>query len=85
LSAPASSKAEALGHSPGKLDEASPPLDRCLDVEEDELVRSRVRIGGAEIHRIADVAETFEAHSLDDTPRGDVQTGDQAWERHRSR
>ena len=60
------------------------PLDRRLDVEEDELVGSRVRVRRPELDRIADLAQTLEADALDDAAAGDVEAGDQARERHRS-
>ena len=58
---------------------------RRLDVEEDELVGAGVGVRRAELDRVADVAQALEANALDDAAAGDVQAGDQARERHRSR
>src|SRR5213075_407323 len=60
-------------------------LDGCDDVEEDELVRPRVRVGGSELDRFADVAQGGEAHALHDASVRDVEARDQARERHISR
>ena len=61
------------------------PHQRQRLLEVDELVRSRVGVGGTEVDGIADVAQAFEADSFHDPPVGDVETGDQTRERHRSR
>src|SRR5205823_10269457 len=66
-------------------DRAGTPLERRRDVEEDELVGAGVRVRGAELRGIADVAQAREPHALDDAPTGHVEAGDQARERHRSR
>ena len=76
---------QPLGHPADEADERLAPLDRRGDVEEDELVRAGVRVRLAELDRVADVAQPLEAHALDDAAAGDVQAGDQAGERHRSR
>src|SRR5207302_8220738 len=60
-------------------------VERCGEVEEDELVRAAVGVRSAELDRVADVAQLAEAHALDDAPAGDVETWDQARERHCSR
>src|SRR5581483_2437809 len=49
------------------------------------LVCAGVGVRGAELDRVADVAQPREAHALDDAPVGDVETRDQTRERHRSR
>ena len=51
----------------------------------DELVGARVRVRGTELHRVADLAEALEADALDHAAVRDVEAGDQARERHRSR
>ena len=56
-------------------------LERRLDVEEDELVGAGVGVRGAELDRIADVAQPLEAHALDDAAARDVEARDQARER----
>ena len=60
-------------------------LQRRLHIEEDELVGAGLRIGGAELDRVTDVAQPLEADAFDDAPARDVEAGDQARERHRSR
>ena len=66
-------------------DERRAPLDCRFHVEEYELIRTGVGVRSPEVDRVADVAEAFEAHPLHNPPAGDVQAGDQARERHRSR
>ena len=75
---------ELLGDAADELDERVALLERRLDVEEDELVGARVGVGGAELDRVADVAQALEADALDDAAAGDVEARDQARERDRS-
>jgi hypothetical protein len=51
-----------------------------MDVEEDELVGARVRVRGAELDRIADVAQRAEADALDDAAGRDIEARDQTRE-----
>ena len=74
---------EPLGDAADELDERRAILERRGDVEEDELVRARVRVGAAELDRIADVAQPDEVHALDDAAARDVEARDQTRERHR--
>ena len=66
-----------------QLDERPPSLERRRHVEEHELVGALVGVGGAELDRIADVAQPLEAHALDDAPAGHVEARDQTRERHK--
>jgi hypothetical protein len=59
-------------------------LERRLDVEEDELVGATIRVRGAELDRIADIAQLLELDALDDAARRDVEARDQARESDRS-
>ena len=63
----------------------TPRVDRRRDVEEHELVGAGVRVRGAELDRVADVAQALELDALDDAAARDVEARDQARERHRSR
>ena len=72
---------EPLRNAPDQLDERGAFLERRLHVEEDELVGTRVRVSGAELDRIADVAELPEAHALDHAAAGHVEARDQTRER----
>ncbi len=67
------------------LDSGPARLDRRCNVEKHELVRASVRVRGAELDGIADVAQPAEADALDDAPARDVEAGDQPRERHCSR
>ena len=69
---------------PDELDERPAAVERRGHVEEDELVGPRVRVERAELDRVADVAKPSEVHAFDDAAAGDVETGDQARERHRA-
>ena len=75
---------ELLGDAPDDADERVALLERRLDVEEDELVGAAVGVGGAELDRVADVAQLLELDALDDAAGGDVEARDQARERDRS-
>src|SRR5581483_9270075 len=75
---------ELLGHAPHDADERVALLERRPHVEEDELVSAPVGVRGAELDRIADVAQLLETDALDDAAGGDVEAGDQARERDRS-
>ena len=75
---------ELLGDAAHDADERVALLERRLHVEEDELVRAAVGVRGAELDRVADVAQALELHALDDAPGGDVEARDQARERNRS-
>ena len=70
-----------LGDRGDELDQRRALLERRLHVEEHELVGALVGVRGAELDRVADVAQPLEAHALDDAPGGDVETRDQARER----
>ena len=76
---------QPLGHPAHEPDERVALLERRGHVEEDELVGAGVRVGRAELDGVAHVAQALEAHALDDAAAGDVEAGDQARERHRSR
>ena len=65
-------------------DERVALLERRLHVEEDELVGAAVGVRGAELDRVADVAQLLELHALDDAAAGHVEARDQARERDRS-
>ena len=73
---------ELLGDPADDPDERVALLERRLDVEEDELVGSAVGVGGAELDRVADVAELLELDALDDAAAGHVEARDQARERN---
>jgi hypothetical protein len=73
-----------LGDATHDADECVALLERRLDIEEDEFVGTTVGVGGTELDRVADVAQTLELDALDDPPSGDIETGDQARERNRS-
>ena len=75
---------ELLGDAAHDADERVALLQRRLHVEEDELVRAAVGVRGAELDRVADVAQPLELHALDDAPGRDVEARDQARERNRS-
>ena len=57
---------EPLRDAADELDERAALLERRRDVEEHELVRAGVRVGAAELDRIADVAQADEVDALDD-------------------
>ncbi len=75
---------ELLRHAPHDADERVALLERRFHVEEDELVGAAVGVGGAELDRVANVAELLELHALDDAAAGHVEARDQARERDRS-
>ena len=75
---------ELLGDAAHDADERVALLERRLHVEEDELVGAAVGVGGAELDRVADVAQLLELDALDDAAGGDVEARDQARERNRS-
>ncbi len=75
---------ELLGDAAHHADERVALLEGRLHVEEDELVGAPVGVGGAELDRIADVAQLLELDALDDAAGGDVEARDQARERNRS-
>src|SRR5581483_651569 len=75
----------ALGDAGRDVDGGIARAHARLHVEEHELVGAGVGVRGAELDRVADVAQPREAHALDDAPVGDVETRDQTRERHRSR
>ena len=75
---------ELLGDAPDDPDERVALLERRLHVEEDELVGAAVGVGGAELDRVADVAQLLELDALDDAAAGHVEARDQARERNRS-
>ena len=75
---------ELLGDAADDADERVALLERRLHVEEDELVRAAVGVRGAELDRVADVAQPLELHALDDAAGGHVEARDQARERDRS-
>ena len=72
---------ELLGDAAHDADERVALLERRLHVEEDELVGAAVGVGGAELDRVADVAQLLELDALDDAAGGDVEARDQARER----
>ena len=76
---------QPLGDAPDEADQRLPPFERRRHVEEDELVGAGLRVRLAELDRVADVAQALEADALDDAAGRDVEAGDQARERHRSR
>ena len=51
---------QLLRDAPHDADERLALLERRLDVEEDELVRAAIGVGGAELDRVADVAQALE-------------------------
>src|ERR671916_3005250 len=63
-------------------DEVGAVLERRLHVEVDQLVGARVGVSGAELDRVADVAQSLETDAFDDAASRDIQAGDQARERH---
>ena len=65
-----------------QLDQRVAVVDGGLDVEEDELVGSRVRVRGAELDRVADIAQALELDALDNATAGHVEAGNEACERH---
>ena len=73
---------QLLGDAAHELDERVALLERRLHVEEDELVRAAVGVRGAELDRVADVAQPLEPHALDDAAGRHVEARDQARERH---
>ena len=73
-----------LGDASGDVERRRARLDRRHDVEEHELVRAGVRVRGAELDRVADVAEILEADALHDAAVRHVEARDQTRERHRS-
>ena len=75
---------ELLGDAPDDADERVALLERRLHVEEDELVGAAIGVRGAELDRVADVAQLLELDALDDAAGGDVEARDQARERNRS-
>ena len=75
---------ELLGDAAHDADERVALLEGRLDVEEHELVGAAVGVGGAELDRVADVAELLELDALDDAAGGHVEARDQARERDRS-
>ena len=76
---------QPLGHPADEPHQRVAALNRRGDVQEDELVGPGLGVGLAQLDRVADVAETLETDSLDDAPACDVEAGDQARKRHRSR
>jgi hypothetical protein len=75
---------KSLGDTPHEPHERRTTLERRLDVEEDELVGAGVGVRGAELDRIADIAQLLEADALDDAPARDVEARDQTRERDRA-
>src|SRR5690606_8271387 len=59
-----------------RLVRGCPLLHRRGDVEDGELVRARLLVGGGQLHRVAGVPQVAEPHPLDHPPRGHVQAGD---------
>ena len=53
------------------------------DVEEDQLVGALGVVALGQLDRIAGVAQADEVRALDDSPRVDVEAGDDALEDHR--
>ena len=72
---------EPLGDALDEPDERRAFLEGRLHVEEHELVGTGVGVGGTELDRIADVAQSLEADALDDAAAGHVEARDQARER----
>ena len=72
---------ELLRDAANDADQRVALLERRLHVEEDELVRTAVGVGGAELDRVADVTQLLELDALDDAAGGDVEARDQARER----
>jgi hypothetical protein len=72
---------EPLGDALDELDQRRTVSEGRLDVEEDELVGARIGVRGAQLDRVADVAQALEPHALDDAPRGHVEARDQTRER----
>ncbi len=64
-----------------ELDERPASVERRLHVEEHELVGAGVGVGGAELDRVADVAQALKADALDDAAARDVEARDQTRER----
>jgi hypothetical protein len=54
------------------------------DVEEDDLVGTFALVALGEHHRIADVAQRFELHTLHDPSPGDVEADDEPARQHRA-
>ena len=75
---------ELLRDAAHDADERVALLERRLHVEEDELVGAAVGVRGAELDRVAHVAQLLELDALDDAAGGHVEARDQARERNRS-
>jgi len=75
---------ETVGDALHELHERRAVADGRLDVEEHELVRSRIRVERAQLDRVADVAQRAEAHALHDPAARDVETRDQTRERDKA-
>src|SRR3954447_13674901 len=73
---------DLLGDACGDVHGSDTRVDRRGDVEEDELVGARLRVGSAELHWMADIAKPLEPNSLDDAAVRDVEARDQTRERH---
>src|SRR3954447_9836981 len=73
---------DLLGHARSDVDGSDMRVDGRGDVEEDELVGARLRVGSAEFDRIADIPKPSEPNSLHDAAVRDVEARDQTRERH---
>ena len=76
--------AERLSNAPGEVDDSAPPLGRCGDVEEHELVGAFPIVSRRERDRVASVAKLHESRALDHAPVPNIEARDDPLREHRA-